>query len=123
MLRSSSNRAVNSTSTVNLLVARGGALQGWRLNDDPNARPVGRLLDGEHVGIVGGLRHERDDRVVRLVRMVRSNGCSSKEREQIRLLRIGQQVDRLVWGSRGAVRRADRSTPSETGDSSGPGTT
>ncbi len=71
-LRSSSNRASSSTSTVTCLpwsAARRRACDDRRVA----ARPVERLLDGEDVGVVGRPHDELDDRVEAVVGVVQQH--------------------------------------------------
>ena len=72
----------------------GGALQAF---DDrrADARPIQRLLDREDVGIVGRLLNQRDDRIVRLVRVVQQDVALLQDREQIDLLRFAKHLRRL----------------------------
>ena len=106
MLRSSSNRAVSSTMHRHLLVALGGALQaGDERRSD--AGPIERLLDGQDVGIVGGLRQERDHRVVRVVGMMQQHVALVQHREKVALLaRPGRRPA-------AAADRAARRTPAD----------
>ena len=72
MFDSSSKRALSSTIAVTCLplsAARASALHDRRVA----AGAVERLLDREHVGIVGGARDEIDDAVERLVRVMQQH--------------------------------------------------
>ena len=72
MLDCSSKRAISSTSTVTCLpfsAARARACTIGRVA----ARAVERLLDGQHVGVVGGRGHEGHHGIERLVGMVQQD--------------------------------------------------
>ena len=68
-LRSSSKRAISSTTAVTCLPWSAARMSAATIGESlPGA--VQRLLDGEHVRVVGGLLDERHHRVERVVRMV-----------------------------------------------------
>ena len=89
---------------------------------EPHARAIQRLLDREHVRIVGRLRHQRDHRVVRLVRMMQEHVALVEHREQIGAGRPREHVDRLRAADRAARRvRAAPSAASARASRAGPG--
>ena len=104
-----------------LLVALGGALQA---GDDRRAAAgaIERLLDREHVGIVGRLREQRDHRIVGVVRVVQQHVALVEHREQVGLLVAGEHVDRLQRRIAQRVEAGSSVSPISTRRSSGPGT-
>ena len=89
MLRSSSKRAVNSTSTVTCLLASAARCR-LAIIGEPDADPIERLLDRQDVRILGGLLEQRDHRIVGVVRVVEQHVALVDHREQIRMRRAGQ---------------------------------
>ena len=87
-----------------LLVALGGALQ-RRDDRRADAGAVQRLLDRQHVGVVGGLRDQRDHRVVGLVRVVQQDVALVEHREEVAVLLLGQ---RRSAGCSGGSRSASK---------------
>ena len=94
MLRSSSNRAVSSTSTVTCLL-RSAARCSAAMIGEPDAGAIERLLDREHVGVVGRLRDEGDDRVVGVVGVVQQHVAIVEHLEQVGLLVLAEDTGRL----------------------------
>ena len=82
MLFSSSKRALSSISVATCLPASAASISAC---DDRRVarRAVERLLDRQHVGIVGGLAHELHDRIERLVGMVQQQIAFADHREHI----------------------------------------
>ena len=105
-----------------LLVALGRPLQA---GDDrrADAGAVQRLLDREHVGIVGGLRDQRDHRVVGLVGVVQQDVALVQQLEQVAAAPVRpRMLAGCSGGSRSASKPGRSVRPSSTRRSSGPGT-
>ena len=117
MLRSSSKRAISSTTTVTCL-PRSAARLSARDDRRVGAGPVQRLLDGEHVGVVGRLLDHRHDRVERLVRVVQQQvaGCRASSKMWARSRRVEQRHGLLPGVAQARRSPAGRPMPSARGD-------
>ena len=81
-LLASSKRALSSTSAVTCLPFSAAAIRA-RVDGRIAAGAIQRLLDGQHVGIVGRAADELDDRLEGIERMVQQDVVAANGREQV----------------------------------------